>query len=113
MVQRESEREKELISLLNKNRIIAKRVESKGGSRGVLDLLCYTEDGALFIIEVKDGSVLSIEQEVTLKNVRYSWEAKKEKSEWVFTYYYLHKTGIKPIDMGLNNILTIVNGGIK
>jgi Holliday junction resolvase len=112
MIQRENERERELIIILNKNRVVAKRVESKGGSRGVLDLLCYTENGGLFIIEVKDGSTLSIEQEITLRNVKYSWEAKKEKGEWIFIHHYYRKFEIEHVEMKLNDVLTIVNGGI-
>jgi len=104
MIQRENRVEEELKAYLQNRNITMYRVEGKGGRGGVLDTLCITPNGDLFILEVKDGSDYSIAQQYLLKRVKNAWGVFRSAGKWVIEDFH----GKEVYRMGFDYLLKIL-----
>ena len=96
---RENEREKEIKEILKGYKISSRSIEGKGGANAyVPDVMCWNEDGEVFFLEVKDGSIYSDGQLYMLTRLVHDYGAEKTPDGWRF-----YKMELKEV---INNKLT-------
>lgn len=96
--QLESKRENQIKEILLTYKVSSLSIEGKGSIASTPDILCYTEKGNIFLIELKDGSTYSPGQQYLLLRIKHNYMCEYE--DGTFRFY-------KKIDKYNNNEITI------